>query len=207
MAGGENVKRQFSLILAMLLIAGPVSAVENETIGENGAKVFIREHPQTGKPFVSLRKEGDTQDPFKGFVKREFRPDYRMLDAKTKSGDVPYDGPVSDRRKVYVFAATMMTLGVAGGLVTVAMPAGAAAAGAGGGTGLLGTGAVAVAAGTVGTVALRSHLTPGEENYIHEATTHAVTSDPTKLSLGDVLREIDAKEKTSEIQRSHFSTE
>jgi hypothetical protein len=199
MAGGEAVKKQLALVLAMLLIAGPVFASENETIGESGFKVFVREHPQTGKPFVSLRKEGDVQDLFKGFVKREFRPDYKMLDAKTKSGDVPYDGPVSDMKKVYIFAATMMTLGVAGGIVTVAMPAGAAVAGAGGGTGLLGTGAVAVAAGTAGTVALKSHLAPGEENYIHDATTRAVASDPKKLSLGDVLREIDTEEKTSVI--------
>jgi hypothetical protein len=191
------VRKTLALALAVLLCTGPVRASGNETIGDSGAKVFVREHPQTGKPFVSLRKEGDAQDLFRGFVKREFRPDYKMLDAKTKTKDVPYDGPVSDRRKVYVFAATMMTLGVAGGIVTVAMPAGAAAAGAGSGTGLLGAGAVTVATGTVGTVALKSHLAPGEENYIHEASTTATVSDPRTLSLGDVLRDIDAQEKTS----------
>jgi hypothetical protein len=199
MAGGEDVKRLLASVLAAWLVVGPVFAAENETIVESGAKVFIREHPQTGKPFVSLRKEGDSQDLFKGFVKREFRPDYKMLDAKTKSGDVPYDGPVSDRKKVYIFAATMITLGVAGGIATVAMPAGAAAAGAGSGTGLLGTGAVAVATGTVGTVALKSHLAPGEENYIHDATTTAMSPDPKKLRLGDVMREIDREGKTSTI--------
>lgn len=189
------MKKFLVLILALWLCAGPVLAAENEVLTETGTKVFIREHPQTGKPFVSLRKERDATDLFKGFVKREVRPDYKMLDAKTKSGDVPYDGPVSDRKKVYIFAATMMTLGVAGGIVTVAMPAGAAAAGASGGTGLLGAEAATIVAATAGTVALKSHLAPGEENYIHDGTTTAVSGVPKNLSLRDVLREIDAEEK------------
>jgi len=193
------MKKLLAVILAVFLGSGTLFSAEQEVLEESGTKVFIREHPQTGKPFVSLRKEGDSQDLFKGFVKREFRPDYKMLDANSKSGDVPYDGPVSDLKKVYIFAATMITLGVAGGIVTVAMPAGAAAAGASGGTGLLGTGAVAVAAGTAGTVALKSHLAPGEENYIHDSTTTAMASNPKTLSLGDVLREIDHEEKTSAI--------
>jgi hypothetical protein len=199
MATGESVKTVLASFLAMFLCAGPVRAAEQEVLGESGVKVFIREHPQTGKPFVSLHKEGEAQDLFKGFVKREFRPDYKMLNAKTRSGDVPYDGPVSDRKKVYIFAATMMTLGVAGGIATVAMPVGAAAAGASGGTGLLGAGAVTVVAGTAGTVAVKSHVAPGEENYIHDATTSAVTPNPKKLSLGDVLREIDSEKKASTI--------
>jgi hypothetical protein len=197
MARGESVKKILALILAVFLCANSVLLAGQEVLDESGAKVSIREHPQTGKPFVSLRREGDVQDLFKGFKKREFRPDYRMLDAKTKSGDIPYDGPVSDLKKVYIFAATMITLGVAGGIATVAIPAGAAATGASGGTGLLGAGAVTVAAGTAGTVALKSHLAPGEENYIHEGTTSAMAANPKKLSLGDVLREIDREEKTS----------
>jgi hypothetical protein len=199
MAGGKSVKKTLAWTLAVILCAGPVFAGENEILEESGVKVFVREHPQTGKPFVSLRKEGGNADPFKGFVKREIRPDYRMLDPKTRSGDVPYDGPVSDRKKVYIFAATMMTLGVAGGIATAAIPVTAAASGASGGTGILGAGAVTVLAGTAGTVALKSHLDPGEENYIHEGTTLAASQDPKKLSLRDVLREIDAEEKTSVI--------
>jgi hypothetical protein len=193
------MKKRLASFLAFVICVGPLFAAENEVLQENGTKVFIREHPQTGKPFVTLRKEGDSQDLFKGFVKREFRPDYKMLDAKTKSGEVPYDGPVSDLKKVYIFAATMITLGVAGGIATVAMPVGAVATGASGGTGLLGAGAVAVVAGTAGTVAVKSHLAPGEENYIHDGTTTVMTPDPKKLSLGDVLREIDREEKTSTI--------
>jgi hypothetical protein len=157
------------LVWGLVIIMGlsPVCAEESEVLPEAPEKVFVREHPQTGKPFVSLRNKENTKDPFKGFVKREVRPDYKMLDAKTKSGDVPYDGPVSDRKKVYIFAATMMTLGVAGGIATVAMPVGAAAAGTSGGTGLLGAGAVTVVAGTAGTVAVNAHIRPGEENYVH----------------------------------------
>ena len=102
------MKKILLWILAMIVSVGPVFAEEQEVLQEGVAKVFVREHPQTGKAFVSLRREGATQDLFKGFVKREIRPDYKMLDAKTRSGDAPYDGPVSDRKKVYIFAATMM---------------------------------------------------------------------------------------------------
>ncbi len=185
--------------LAMILAAGPIFAGESEVLQEAPEKVFVREHPQTGKSFVSLRKKDNTKDPFKGFVKREIRPDYEMLDAKTKSGDIPYDGPVSDRKKVYVFAATMMTLGVAGGIATVAMPVGAAAAGTSGGTGLLGVEAATVVAATAGTVAVQTHIRPGEENYIHDATTTAVAGNPQNLSLRDVLRDIDVQEKNSSL--------
>ncbi len=190
------MKKILVWFLTAFFCAGSVIAGENEVVPVSRAKVFVREHPQTGKPFVSLRNEGNTQDLFRGFKKREVRPDYRMLDAKTKSGAVPYDGPASDRTKVYVFAATMMTLGVAGGIVSAAaIPATAATTGASGGAGLFGAGAVAVAGGTVGTVAVKSRLKPGEENSIHEGTATAVTKDPGQLRLRDVLREIDA-EKT-----------
>lgn len=185
------MKKVLAWGLAMILCSGTIWAGENEVIPESPFKVFVREHPQTGKAFVSLRKESSTDDLFKGFVKREIRPDYKMLDAKTKSGDIPYDGPISDRKKVYIFAATMMTLGVAGGIATAAMPVAATAAGTSGGTGLLGAGAVTVVAGTAGTVAVQTHIRPGEENYIHDATTTAVSGDPQRLSLGEVLREID----------------
>jgi len=192
MGGEKNMKKVAALCLAISLCGSPVFAEENEVLAEGGVRVLIREHPQTGKPFVSLRKEGQAPDLFKGFVKREFRPDYKMLEAKTKPGEIPYDGPVSDLKKVYIFAATMMTLGAAGVVVTAAIPAGAAAAGASGGTGLLGAGAVTVAAGTAGTVAVKSHLAPGEEHYIHEGASSAASNVPQDLSLQDVLRGIDS---------------
>ena len=190
------MKKILACILTLFFCVGPIRAKENEVIQPTGARVFIREHPQTGKPFVSIRSDGNAADLFRGFVKREVRPDYKMLDAKIKSGEVPYDGPVSDKKKVYIFAATMMTLGVAGGIVTAAMPAGAAAAGASGGTGLLGTEAVTIVAATAGTVAVKSHIAPGEENYIHDANTIAAAGIPKNLSLRDVLDEIDAEGKS-----------
>lgn len=193
------MKKILACILTLFVCVGPIRAKENEVIKPTGPRVFIREHPQTGKPFVSLRRDGNAPDLFKGFVKREVRPDYKMLDAKTKSGEVPYDGPVSDKKKVYIFAATMMTLGVAGGIVTAAMPAGAAAAGASGGTGLLGTEAVMIVAATAGTVAVKAHIAPGEENYIHDAKTIAAAGIPKNLSLRDVLGEIDAAGKSSNL--------
>lgn len=189
------MKKILAGVLMLVLGASTVSGLESEVLDESPVKVFVREHPQTGKPFVSLRKGDKGPDFFKGFVKREIRPDYAMLDAAKRSGDIPYDGPVSDRKKVYIFAATMITLGVAGGIATAALPATAAAGGASGGTGLLGAGAVTVVAGTAGTVALKSHLAPGEENYIHEGVTSAEKSDPQSLSLRDVLSEIDSEKK------------
>lgn len=181
-------------ILTIVFYCPPVFAEGNEVVKETGVKVFIREHPQTGKPFVSLRAYTNTADPFKGFVKREVRPDYRMLDANVKPGDVRYDGPTSDRRKVYAFAATMMTLGVAGGIVTAALPATAAAGAGAGGTGLLGAGTAVVVTGTAATIVAESHIKPGEEHYIHDAKSVSAAGVPSKVSFKEVLREIDARD-------------
>jgi hypothetical protein len=185
-------------IVLMVAIASwtmPVHAAENEVIPESGAKVYVREHPQTGKPFVTLSAGQVARDPFPGFTRREIRPDYRMLEANSKG--IAYDGPVSDRKKVYIFAATMITLGVAGGVVTAAIPASAAAgAGSGAGTGILAGGAV-VANAVAADIVLESQIKPGEENYVHEGKTVSAAGDPKKISFRDALRAASANTSRS----------
>lgn len=174
--------------LILLMVQIPARGQENEILRESVAKVYVREHPQTGKPFVSLRMGNPAQDPFKGFTKREIRPDYKMLEADSKG--VPYDGPVSDLKKVYVFAATMMTLGAAGVVVTAALPAAAAAGASTAGTGVLAGGA-AVATGVAADIVVESQIKPGEEHYVHDGTVVSAEADPKKISFQDALREAD----------------
>lgn len=186
--------RMVAALLAVTMLCGPARAAENEVFPDSGAKVYVREHPQTGKPFVTLGAGQIARNPFPDFKKREIRPDYGMLDANAR--DVPYDGPVSDRRKVYVFAATMMTLGVAGGVVTAAMPVAAAAGTGGAGTGMLAGGAVVVNA-VAADIVLESKIKPGEENYVHDAMTVSAAGDPAKISFQDALRAASANASRS----------
>ncbi|HNX68406.1 MAG TPA: hypothetical protein PLL75_02570 [Candidatus Omnitrophota bacterium] len=183
------MKRAVAVFLIIGLFACRPGMAETEVFKESGAKVFIREHPQTGKSFVSIRAETtEATDIFKGFTRREIRPDYRLLDPKNRSGAVPYDGPSNDRTKVYVFAATMVTLGAAGIAVTAALPAGAAAtAGTGSSAGLYAAGGTAVALGTAGTVYVNTRVKPGEENYVHTAESHSLEGDPHKVSFREAV--------------------
>lgn len=184
------MKRGIILFSVLCLLMNSAFAGETEVFQETTVKVFVRKHPQTGKSFVSLRDEKvpTREDLFKGFVKREIRPDYRLLDPKRKAKEIPYDGPSSDRTKVYVFAATIATLGVAGGAVAAAaIPATAATTGASGGAALYGVGSAAVTLGTVGTVQVKTRLKPGEENYTHKAESHSLEGDPRKISFQEAL--------------------
>lgn len=176
-------------LVALLAFPLHVLGGDSEVLSETGAKVFVREHPQTGRPFVCVREGDAARDPFAGFTKREIRPDYRMLEANVKG--VPYDGPVSDRTKVYVFAATMITLGAAGAVVTAALPATAAAGAGSAGTGALAGGAV-VANAVAADIVLESQIKPGDEHYVHTAGTKSATGDPKQLTFRDILREVDS---------------
>ncbi len=191
MEGGDGVKSFPVLFLCLTLFVPTSLAAENEVIREPIAKVYIPEHPQTGKQFVSIRAEGDWPDPFEGFVKREIRPDYKMLEAHAKG--IPYEGPVSDRTKVYVFAATIATLGVAGSVIAgAAFPAAAGTTCATGGTGLLGATGVAVGAGTAATAAYEMNVGPGEEEYTHASVSAAEEGDPKRMTFREVLQKIDS---------------
>ncbi|MBI4398604.1 MAG: hypothetical protein HY586_05720 [Candidatus Omnitrophica bacterium] len=136
------------------------------------SRVIVREHPKTGKPYVSI-VSGELPvppDPLTHARNRYSRPDYRMLEPDAKKGDYAYDGPYSDRTKVYIFGATLMTAGVTGGALGMAYaPAAAATATAstgGGGAYLVGAGALAGAGGL--TVSELTKTRPKDEQFTHE---------------------------------------
>ena len=139
-------------VLSILLLLGfalaPRTVQASEVIEETSTQVVVREHPQTGKPYVSIIPAGAIpQDLFANPRKKFSRPDYRMLDPKIKSGVLPYDGPVSDRKKVYLLAASLATIGLAGGSVGLAAASAATTTPASGSAGAYygAAGAVAVA--------------------------------------------------------------
>lgn len=158
------------ICLMSLLNAGPVRAAEeNEVFRPTDTKVAVREHPKTGKPYVTIMaSDGKGLNPgMAGPVKLVARPDYRMLDPKVKNGEIPYEGPVSDRRKVYALAGTLAVTGVASGVAVIAAaPAATGAGAAAGGAGLYGLGGAAVLTGTASGVWLKSRPSAADrENF------------------------------------------
>ncbi|MBI4372387.1 MAG: hypothetical protein HY585_01515, partial [Candidatus Omnitrophica bacterium] len=93
--------------------------------------------------------------------------DYRMLDPKIKSGEIPYEGPYSSSKKVYLFAASLATLGVAGGAVGMAVAPAAAAgsAASGGGAYLAGAGAIAGSATAVTVIKAQPDPDPNQDDF------------------------------------------
>ena len=144
---------KFTLFLIITLIFTQALQA-SEVFEETPTHVVVREHPKTKKPYVSITSDLSQKDPFESLRGPGFRPDYRMLDPKVKSGEIPYEGPYTSAKKIYIFAASLATLGAASGAaVLVAVPASTAVAGTatGGGAYLAGAGIVtgAAAAGTV----------------------------------------------------------
>ena len=144
--------RSIMVCCLFAMSAGLAAAGEApEVFKESAVEVVVREHPVTGKPFVLIvSTEGGPGTPLFPWSGKPFtRPDYRMLDGNVKRSAVPYDGPVSDRKKVYLLAATLAAGGVTGGAVgfAPASTAGAASA-AGGGAAFTASGA-GLAAGAV----------------------------------------------------------
>ncbi|MFZ5801789.1 MAG: hypothetical protein ACOY3K_01580 [Candidatus Omnitrophota bacterium] len=120
--------------------------VANEVLPETGTEVLIRNHPKTGQPYPVIADPGEPRDDLRSLNPDKYeRPDYRYLDPNLRSGTIRYDGPYSSRTKVYVFAASMATLGVVGGTLLPVAPAAAGAAGGGGAAaaGIAGSGVVA----------------------------------------------------------------
>ncbi len=163
----------FFLIISLCCIFA-AQGFASEVISETGSKVIIREHPKTGKPYVVIAPENLSAEA--GFFpnsKKFSRPDYRLLDPKVKSGQIPYDGPYSDSKRIYIFAATMATLG-AGGLVGAAvMPATGAAAAASGGASYLAAGG-ALAAGTAGVAVASTKSDPKKDNFIQASQSKSI---------------------------------
>ncbi len=147
-------KLLISLFLSLTLVFGHVYAEDTEVLPKTNTKVVVREHPKTGEPYVAIvaASEADRGGPFAGMKRISIRPDYRMLDPKIKSGTIPYEGPYSSRKKVYMFAASMAALGIGGAALLPVAPA--TGAGAAGGVGAFAGAGAGVVAGTAGAVAV-----------------------------------------------------
>lgn len=150
----------------------------NEVLDQNQTQtqVVVRDHPRTGKPFVTIVPAGQdlNKDKFSRYRRAGSRPDYRLLDPNMKAGDIPYDGPVSSRKKVYILAASLATIGVAGGTSIIAAAPAATGAGAAAGAGGYAAAGGAVAAGTLSASLFASTPGPDDRNFTHVSESHAV---------------------------------
>lgn len=164
--------------LAFIFFASASGFCLEDVSDPTHTKVAVMKHPKTGKPYVALLPENEMPEdalvfPAAGAAggpgKSVSRPDYRMLDWKIKSGEIPYDGPVSDRKKVYILAATLATIGVASGTAAAfAIPATATTAStAGGGAGVYAAAGTALTAGTVSTALIQSRPDPKQDDFDH----------------------------------------
>ncbi len=142
----KSLKR---IVILMIIVLPPVHLSASEIPELTNTKVVVREHPKTGKPYVSITASNIESQGLLPQSQKVSRPDYRMLDPKVKSGDIPYDGPYSSSKRIYIFAATLATLGTVGGVVGIAAIPATGTAAAGGGAGYAVAGG-AVALGTAG---------------------------------------------------------
>ncbi len=162
------MNRRMIAVLCLVVTSSNLFASE---VTKEKTRVIIREHPKTGKSYVSIisTETSEPPDPFTGQRGRVIRPDYRLLDSKIKSGAIPYEGPVSDKTKIYIFAASLMTLGaVSGALVLAAAPAATGAA-ASGGAGAYLAGGTAVVAGSAAAVGIATAPDKNKEDYEHKS--------------------------------------
>ncbi|MBN1687537.1 MAG: hypothetical protein JW893_00395 [Candidatus Omnitrophica bacterium] len=160
-------------LLIFLLVFQPLPTYTSEVLPETETEVLVREHPKTGKPYISIVSVYDPEggNLFKDSLKGGVRPDYRLLDRTTKPGEIPYEGPVSDRTKVYVLAASLATLGAVGSAV---VPVAATTGSAAGGAGAYAAAGAAVSAGTVSTAWLKTRPDPEKDDYVLESSTAVV---------------------------------
>lgn len=164
-------------VLLMLFSPGILFA-DSEVLPGGSAQIAVREHPRTGKPFVAITSgQNKNRDVFSAQKKMMKRPDYRMLDPKVKSKDTGYEGPVSDRKKVYILAASLATIGTVGGTAIIAAAPAATGTGAAGGAGVFAGAGAGVAAGTLGGTYAAAKTDDKKENFSHAWESRAV---PTK---------------------------
>ncbi len=167
-------------LLLMFLMGHLVARAAEEIVDTTHTQVVVRQHPRTGKPYVSIvPSDAIPKDPFTGLEKKYIRPDYRMLDPHFKNGDIPYNGPVSDRKKVYVFAATLMTVGTVGGAVGMATAPVAAGTASGGAGAYVGAGAAAVTGTATAASLMASKKRPWDEDFKHMSESKLVRKDET----------------------------
>ena len=141
--------------------------------------VHVREHLKTGKPYIVITKaeasEEEKSKPEQRKSEKVSRPDYRMLSPKVKSGEIPYEGPYSDRRKVYILAGSLIATGIATGVLAATAPATTVTAGAasasGAGAGVYTTAGTAVGVTSVSAALLKARSEPNQEDFIHKADT------------------------------------
>ena len=181
----KRILKFLASFLTVIFFAVSLSA--SEVIEDTHTRVVIREHPKTGKPYVSIVSADKllSVDPFAGMRSKMSRPNYRMLDPKMKPGEIPYEGPYSSSTKIYVFAATLATLGVAGGAIGMAaIPASAATTGAAasGGAAYVAAGS-AVAVGTVATAEIAARPNPKGDDFVQVSKSKSIeTKDGTQVS-------------------------
>lgn len=130
------------------LLPGLPSSQAGEVLPQTETQVTERVHPRTGASYrVITAAPAPEAAYFEGAPRPYSRPDYRMLESDVQRGEIYYDGPVSSRKKVYIFAATVATLGTVGAM---SLPTAAAVGSVSGGAGAYAAGGAAVAAGTLG---------------------------------------------------------
>lgn len=167
----NTCKTRFVRVLGISLIIflSVPSGFADEVVPQTSTHVVVRDHPKTGKAYVSVTEKGKENVNPLAAGKYKKRPDYRMLDPKVKSGEIPYEGPVSDRKKVYAFAAGLAAVGVAGGAaVSLAAASAPATAGSAGGAGAFGAAGVGVIAGTAGILQAKTSPDPNKpDDFTH----------------------------------------
>ncbi|MBI4358632.1 MAG: hypothetical protein HY584_04965 [Candidatus Omnitrophica bacterium] len=176
--GGNNWSKALFIFLSLysFFISQNTVLYGSEVFQDTDTQVVVREHPKTGKPYVSIISHSALSqvDPFERLKGKMSRPDYRMLDPKVKSGEIPYEGPYSSSTKIYVFAATLATLGTVGGAVGLAtVPAAATGAAASGGGAYLAGGA-AVAGGAAGAAALATRSDSRQDDFIQTSKSESI---------------------------------
>lgn len=159
--------------LVFFLAAANLSA--SEIIEETRTQVIVREHPKTGRSYVSIvsSEVPAPPGPFAG-QKSYSVPDYRLLDPKVKAKDIPYDGPYSNRTKIYILAASLATVGTVGGTAIIAAAPAATGAAASGGAGAYLAGGGAVIAGSAAEYAVATHRDPKKENYVQRSESELI---------------------------------
>jgi len=187
----QGWRLMLALLLLRLMLPGNAICATNEVLVVSPTQVVMRQHPKTGKAFVSIvsaeaPEAGNLLAASGGTL---LRPDYSLLDPNVKASDVPYEGPYSDRRKIYVFGVTLATIGVTGGVAGMALAPTAGTAVGGGGAYLAAGGALMT--GAVSTAVIKTKPRVGEDDFKHTSesvvleTEEKAAENSMPLELGD----------------------
>ncbi|MDP3921033.1 MAG: hypothetical protein Q8R76_09560 [Candidatus Omnitrophota bacterium] len=173
--------KTYLVVLMVFALLGrqsaPLNAADSsEVIEESNADVRVRNHPKTGNPYVTIV---DTREPDLDRIPKPelgplVRPDYRMLDPDVRPSDVGYQGPVSDRKKVYILAASLAAAGTAAGAIGLATAPVATGAASAGGAGTFAAAGSAVTAGTISTALIQSRPDREKDDYSHESESRLI---------------------------------